>query len=60
MTDKPKDGNAFVDEIAADPSMDEYFIRHPSTLKWPDDYERLVRLNRAERARVIAAKEAKK
>lgn len=47
---KEKTALEVMDEAVKSPTLDELLDRLPSTMKWPEDYEQLVRTSRADRA----------
>jgi hypothetical protein len=47
-------------EVVKDVTLDTFLDRHPSTLKFPEDYEKLVVTLRSQRAQWVTAQEKKK
>lgn len=59
VTEK-KTGPELIDEVSQINTLDVLLDRHPNTMKFPEDYEYMVKVERANRARWITAQEAKK
>lgn len=51
---------ALVEKITENPTLDRYLDRHPTTLKFPDDYREIVKVARMQRALYIKGKEDRK
>ena len=53
MTKSPfKTGNELIDEMVEDPTMDQFYDRHPNTLT-EDDLKKIVLIERKNRALYI-------
>lgn len=58
MTDKT--ANEHIDEVRKVNTLDVLLDRHPSTMKWPEDYVAMIEVERKNRALWIKAQEDKK
>lgn len=58
MSEKMAD--AIMDEVIEHVTLDKFLNRHPKTLKWPEDYVQMVKLEREKRAMFITAQQEKK
>lgn len=60
MSDPKQELEGIIKEVVQDVSIDTYLDRHPSLIKFPEDYKEMVRRLRLQRAQFIDAQEKKK